>query len=200
MVEKLAVKTAKKIKQANPEETEPLDVLIFGFTIFYNLLLTWLLILTLGLAAGAFWLAAQIALSFMVLRILTGGAHLDQSFACTSATALLVFSFVFFPESPVFIYTALAVGLVCIVFYAPYYEPHQLVHSQKWERKKKYAAVLWVMISLLIYMLTGMPGFIKGVLLQALMLTPPGIYFTHALNSFTRKGGENHEKNSKNSV
>ncbi|WP_416147418.1 accessory gene regulator ArgB-like protein [Salipaludibacillus sp. HK11] len=196
VIDKLAKITAIRIKEANPEETEPLDVLIFGFTVIYNLIITWILIFLLGWLLGIFWLTIQVALSFMFMRMLTGGAHLQQSFACSLVTVVLICSVVFLPSSSMFIYAYFSLSLILLSIFAPFYERHQLVHSKQWEQKKKRFAMLWVIFSLFIYVLTDEVGFVLGVLLQAVMLTPPGIVFTHALNSFSQKGGELDEKNS----
>ncbi|WP_088104341.1 accessory gene regulator ArgB-like protein [Halalkalibacter urbisdiaboli] len=194
MIEQFATKAAHKIKNMNPEETAPLDVLIFGFTILLNLVVTLSLILVTSLLLGKMLLAVQITLAFMVLRILTGGAHLDQSFACSLNSVCLVIAFLWLPVSQPFMLGYAALTLLFIISYAPYYEPHQMKHSAKWERKKKRVALVFVVASVGLYYGLAFPGFLIGCFLQALLLTPVGISFTHRLNQLTTKGGELHEE------
>lgn len=195
MFEKWAVAAANYIKQANPEETEPHDVLVFGFTILFNILFSLTILLLIGWALGSAWLILQIALSFMIVRIFTGGAHLDHSLGCAIVSISYILLAMLLPTSPLFMYIYFGFSLLLILYYAPYYEPHQLKHSPEWERKKKTVATLWVIISLIIYQLLLQPGVLLGALLQALSLTPGGITITHKLNRLFLKGGEIHEKN-----
>lgn len=196
MFEKWAVALADQIKKINPEETEPHDVLVFGFTILLNLLFTFLLLLIAGWLIGAPLLTVEVTLSFMILRILTGGAHLDRSIACSITTMILVLTFVWLPVSPVLLFCYFVVSLILIVRFAPYYEPHQVKHSEQWEQKKKRTAILWVILAFIIYYFFSIPGFVFGAVLQALLLTPVGIRFTHKLNDLAIKGGEYYEKSS----
>ncbi|MEJ9150713.1 accessory gene regulator ArgB-like protein [Bacillus smithii] len=196
MFEKWAVALADQIKKINPEETEPHDVLVFGFTILFNLLFTFLLLLIVGWIIGVPLLTVEVTLSFMILRILTGGAHLDRSIACSITSSLLVLTFVWLPVSPILLFCYFVASLLLIARFAPYYEPHQIKHSKQWEQKKKRAAILWVIFTFVIYYIFSSPGFVFGALLQALLLTPAGIKFIHKLNNFTMKGGEYYEKSS----
>ncbi len=197
MFEEWAIIVANQLKKINPEETEPHDVLVFGFTIFFNLLFTSLLIILLGWLLGVLLLAIQVMVSFILLRILTGGAHLDQSLACSLTSLSLIGAFVWLPSSPLFVFSYFAISIVLVLIYAPYYETHQVQHSKAWEQKKKRIAILWVMITLLIYQLFAQSGFVFGALLQALLLTPAGVTVIHKLNTIlTYIGGGKHEKNS----
>lgn len=137
MFEKWAVALADQIKKINPEETEPHDVLVFGFTILFNLLFTFLLLLIVGWIIGVPLLTVEVTLSFMILRILTGGAHLDRSIACSITSSLLVLTFVWLPVSPILLFCYFVVSLLLIARFAPYYEPHQIKHSKQWEQKKE---------------------------------------------------------------
>lgn len=195
MFEKWAIAFADIIKKANPEETEPHDVLVFGFTILFNLFFTTLLILSFGWILGVPFLTLQVMVSFMVVRLLTGGAHLDQSLACSITSLLFVLVFVIIPTSPILVGCYFLITLLLIFKYAPYYEPHQVKHSIEWERKKKTLAILWVIFSVVMYYIFKLEGLILGSLLQALLVTPAGIKFTHKLNRILTKGGEPYEKN-----
>ncbi|WP_100405820.1 accessory gene regulator ArgB-like protein [Bacillus solitudinis] len=196
MFERWALVFADFIKKANPDETEPHDVLVFGFTILFNLLFTFTLIIMSGWLLDIPFLTLQVAFSFMLLRILTGGAHLEHSLACSLTSFSLLFVFVWLPVSNILITIYITIILINLLCFAPYYETHQVKHSAKWERKKKLVALLWVLISLVIYFLYDQTGLVIGALLQALLLTPAGIKLTHKLNTFSSKGGEIHEKNS----
>jgi|GEM_PF-3148427 len=194
MFEKWAISFANYIKQVNPEETEPHDVLVYGFTILFNLLFTFLCIFSIGWALGVPFLAVQVAVSFTILRILTGGAHLDQSLACSLTSFVLIFLFILLPQDPYIIWGTGIIGFLFILMFAPYYEEHQLKHSKKWEMKKKLVAVLWVIAAFTMYMLFSHQGYLSGVFLQGLMLTPYGIKITHRFNKMITNGGERNEK------
>ncbi|MDQ0340091.1 accessory gene regulator B [Caldalkalibacillus uzonensis] len=196
MFEKWAVTAADYIKKANPEETEPHDVLVFGFTILFNVLFTLFLLFCIGWLLEVPFLVLQVALSFMIVRILTGGAHLDHSLACSLASILYILVSLLLPINDLLMNSYFAATILLLLRYAPYYEPHQLKHSQQWERKKKLLAIIWVIISIVLYHFFLQPGLLFGALLQALSLTPAGINLTHMLNTMLAKGGENHEKNS----
>nr|WP_025027086.1 accessory gene regulator B family protein [Caldalkalibacillus mannanilyticus] len=103
MFEKWAVAFADHIKKTNPDETEPHDVLVFGFTILFNLMFTFFFVFLLGWILGVPLLSLQVAVSFTLLRILTGGAHLDQSLACSITSLILVLTFVWLPASSVYV-------------------------------------------------------------------------------------------------
>lgn len=196
MFERWAIVFADQLKKVNPEETEPHDVLVFGFTILFNLLFTFLFILIIAIFLGIPFLALQVTLSFMLLRIFTGGPHLEKSLACSITSIVIILAFVFLPHSPVFIFSYFAISMLIIIRYAPYYEPHQLRHSDQWEKKKKRLALIWTGVTVLIYLFFNQNGFLLGTFLQTLMLTPIGIRLTHLLNKVTLKGGEYYEKNS----
>ncbi|KRG12111.1 hypothetical protein ACA30_20375 [Virgibacillus soli] len=197
MFEKWVIGLANQIKKANPEETAPHDVLVFGFTLIFNLLFTILLIAMAGWVLNAFFLILQVGLSFMILRILTGGAHLNQSVACSLASLLLLIAIILLPINKVYLSFYWLLSLLLILKYAPYYEEHQLKHSAQWEAKKKGLAIVWIVVSLVIYLTLGQTGFIFGGLLQAILLTPIGIKSIHALDQIINrcfKGGDESEK------
>lgn len=194
MIEKWAIIAANKIKHMNPEETAPHDVLVFGFTIFINLFITFSLIIIAGFLFGKPLLSLQIAVGFMTLRILTGGAHLDRSLACSINSLCLVALFLWLPVTNTLILIYAAISLLLIIRFAPYYEPHQMKHSAEWEAKKKKAALACIVLSPVLFFTLQTPGFVTGALLQALLLTPIGIAATHKLNTFTNKGGDYLEK------
>ncbi|MBP3040541.1 accessory gene regulator B family protein [Bacillaceae bacterium Marseille-Q3522] len=187
MFEKWAVSFATLIKKMNPEETEPIDVLVFGFTIVFNLLFTFTAIFIIAWFLGVPWTAMQVAVSFMLLRILTGGAHLDRSLACSLISTTLIILCVFLPVSTLSITIYFVITLLLLIRFAPYYEVHQLQHSLQWEQKKKRLALLCSVFALLLYVIFSLPGFVFGGMLQALLLTPPGIHFMHRLNKRSRE-------------
>ncbi|WP_183040992.1 accessory gene regulator B family protein [Salipaludibacillus neizhouensis] len=196
MFERWAILFADLIKRINPDETDSVEVLVFGFTIIFNLLFTFLLLFITGFLLDHLFILLQVAVSFMVLRMLTGGAHLDHSLACSLTSILIILAFSFFPISSILIYTYLIIIVLLVIIYAPYYEPHQVTHSKEWEFKKKQLAYLWLALSLLFFHFFHQPGLILGALLQSLLLTPYGINFISKINILTLKGGDNHEKNS----
>ncbi|MBP1915912.1 accessory gene regulator B [Lederbergia galactosidilyticus] len=197
MFEKWAVVFADRLKRVNPQETAPHDVLVFGFTIIFNLLFTILLIMVVGWILNAYILILQVGLSFMILRILTGGAHLQQSLACSITSLLLLTTIIWIPGKEIYIFFYWVLSLFLILKFAPYYEEHQLKHSAQWERKKKIFAFVWLLIALCFYLYLEQEGFIIGAFLQALLLTPIGIKSIRGLDHILIqlfKGGDKSEK------
>ncbi|MCD8502417.1 MAG: accessory gene regulator B family protein [Bacillaceae bacterium] len=190
MFERWAVIFAHKVKEANPEETEPHDVLVFGFTILFNLFFTSFLILLFGWILGVGLLTLQVMVSFMFIRLLTGGAHLDHSLACSITSLIIITIFVRLSVNTSLVTMYFMITLIFLLRYAPYYEPHQLKHSKDWERKKKVVAILWVVLSGIAFYFFNVSGFVIGALIQSLLVTPIGIGLTHKLNKFLPKGGE----------
>ena len=182
MFEKWAILAADKMKKVNPEETAPHDVLVFGFTILFNLFFTFLILLIASFLLNITLLALQIFFSFMILRILTGGAHFDESLLCSLSSIIFILLIAFIPVHSPLIHIYFITTVVLIIFFAPYYERDQVVHSKQWEQKKKPVALLWVTLCYLFYHLSGASGFLIGALLQAFLLTPVSIRVTHKLN------------------
>lgn len=187
MFEKWAVAAANKIKEANPDETAPHDVLVFGFTILFNLFFTFFILLLLGFLFHIPFLVVQIFFSFIIVRILTGGSHFDQSLACSFVSIIFILLIIWLPISFASICLYFVLTVILILKYAPYYEAHQVVHSKAWEQKKKMFALLWVTFTFIFYFLTGLYGFVLGAILQALLLTPVSISVTHKLNTIFQK-------------
>ncbi|MED3646667.1 accessory gene regulator B family protein [Halalkalibacterium halodurans] len=197
MLERLALTLAHQVKALNAEETESVEVLTFGFTIILHYLFTLLLVLAVGLLHGEIWLFLQIALSFTFMRVLTGGAHLDHSIGCTLLSVLFItaISWVPFANNYAWILYGISGGLL-IWKYAPYYEAHQVVHTEHWERRKKRIAYILIVLFIILAMFMSAQGLVLGVLLQGGLLTPIGLKVTRQLNRFILKGGETNEENS----
>ncbi len=189
MIENLAIRTANLVKNMNPDETESHDILVFGFTLFYNLFITISLIFLVSIPLGKLSLALQVTIAFMLVRILTGGAHFDRSFVCTLSSLIFIIVALYLPSSPIFIYSVSITSFILIILFSPYYESHQLKHSKQWERKKKVTALLLIIIATLIYSIFGVHGFLTGVFLQSLLITPISVFLFHKLNDFICKGG-----------
>ncbi|MFT8323182.1 MAG: accessory gene regulator B family protein [Bacillus sp. (in: firmicutes)] len=193
MIERYAVVLAGKIKKWNPEETAPQDVLIFGFTIMLNLFSTMLLLFVAGFIIGKPFEVVAIAVSFMVMRLLTGGPHFNNAIVCSLCSTLLMIVGDYLPITykTLIFYTIAAVFL--FVRYAPFYEPDQVVHTKSWERKKKNLAFCLLGFSSLLAFVFHFHVFLIGVFLQSVTIIPFVIKCIHRLNDGL-KGGEKYEK------
>ncbi|QKS70592.1 accessory gene regulator B family protein [Paenalkalicoccus suaedae] len=181
MVYRLAHAIAIRVKDANPDDTEPIDVLTFGFILMLNLLVTWGLLIGFAIALQEIILIMATGVSFMIIRIFTGGAHFSTAIACTLVSVGFIVGVSFLPAAPI-IYTILA--FVCVLSYAPYYEEDQVVHSQAWERKKKLVGVLWIIIASSVALLFDFHALVHGVFLQGVLLTPIGTRLILTLNKW----------------
>ncbi|WP_141432626.1 accessory gene regulator ArgB-like protein [Bacillus sp. 03113] len=196
MFEKWAILLANRIKEINPEETAPHDVLVFGFTIILNLLFTFFLLFFTGWLLGKPFIIVQVTLSFLLLRMLTGGSHLTASLACSIMSLLFILSISYLPINTPLIITYSVLSFFFLLQYAPFYESHQVIHSKEWERKKKLLSLFLIFIASGLYFIFHLPGFVLGAFLQSLLLTPIGINFIYFLDRKASKGGDQIEKSS----
>lgn len=195
MVERYAIVLADKIKQMNPEETAPKDILVFGFTIVMNLVITLVFLLFFSLLVGKTMEMFMIALSFMIMRMLTGGPHLNQALACSICSTIIILIGAYLPDGTrvMFIYAAYSVFLY--IKYLPYYEKNQVVHTKEWEQKKKRIALFFLFLSFLCSIIFQMQFFLIGALLQGVTSLPFMIKSIYKINGLFR-GGEINEKSS----
>ncbi|RXZ83331.1 accessory regulator AgrB [Paenibacillaceae bacterium] len=85
----LAYKVACAIKNANPEETQSVAVMQYALGIIFNTLFSLLAALLIGLFTGQFLDTAIAFLTFVTIRMLSGGFHLKSAWACNIATIVL---------------------------------------------------------------------------------------------------------------
>jgi len=194
VVERYANILANKIKQMNPEETAPKDVLIFGFTIIINLLITLIVLLVFSFLFGKVLEIFIIAFSFMIMRMLTGGPHLNHPLACSICSTLLILAGSYLPtgNTAIFIYALSSVFLY--IRYSPYYEKGQVVHAKEWEQKKKTIALLFLFLSFLCSIIFHINYFLIGSFLQAVTLYPLMVGSIHKINLLFKGGDLNEER------
>ncbi|WP_445488830.1 accessory gene regulator B family protein [Niallia sp. 03133] len=190
MVERYAVVLAGKIKKWNPEDTASQDVLVFGFTIVLNLFITMLLLIAAGFVVGKPFTILVLGISFMIMRILTGGPHLTHAIACSLCSTLLMVFGTLLPTNNflLIIYTVAAFYL--FARYAPYYEKDQVIHSKSWEQKKKNLALSFLFIFSLLAIIFHFHFFLIGALLQGITIIPLSIKGIHRLNDVLKGGGK----------
>ncbi|PKG21727.1 accessory gene regulator B family protein [Niallia nealsonii] len=195
MVERYAVILADKIKKINPEETASKDILIFGFTIMLNILITLVFLLFFSLLVGKTMEMFMIALSFMIMRMLTGGPHLHHALACSICSTILILIGAYLPDGATAIFIYALSSLFLYIRYLPYYEKGQVVHSKEWEQKKKRIAFFFLFLSFLCSITLQLNAFLIGAFLQGVTSLPFMIQSIYKINGLF-KGGEIHEKSS----
>ena len=82
MINRLSETIAIKIKNANPEETASVAVMTFALVSILQHIITISLILLIGAATGHFIDACIVNVSFIVLRLFSGGFHFRSSALC----------------------------------------------------------------------------------------------------------------------
>lgn len=86
----LADRISRAIKQANPEQTAPIDVMSYALSLLINMFLTTGLILMIGFVTGH-WLETCIVLViFAVLRWSLKGFHLKSMTLCVLVSTALI--------------------------------------------------------------------------------------------------------------
>ncbi|MGP7817066.1 accessory gene regulator B family protein [Niallia sp. 01092] len=193
MIERYAVVFADKIKKSNPDETAPHDVLVFGFIIVFNIIMTTLLLTAVGFIIGKPFYILAIAFAFMSMRLLTGGPHLNHAFACSLGSTLfmVIGSFLSVHIISVIFYAVCAFYLY--IRYAPFYEQDQVVHAISWEKKKKNFALCILFMSSLLAVFFDYPAFLIGAYLQSITIIPFMIKGIHRMNDVL-KGGDKFEE------
>ncbi|WP_248562246.1 accessory gene regulator B family protein [Niallia sp. NCCP-28] len=189
-MERYAIILADKIKRINPEETAPKDILVFGFTIIINLLITLVFLLFFSLLVGKTMEMFMIALSFMIMRMLTGGPHLHHALACSICSTILILIGTYLPDGTTAIFIYALSSLFLYIRYLPYYEKDQVVHSKEWEKKKKRFALLFLFLSFIFSVIFQNNIFLIGAFLQGVTSLPFMIQSIYKINSLLRVNGQ----------
>ena len=90
MINRLSETIATRIKQINPEETASIEVMKFALVSIMQHVITLCLIFLIGAATGHVIDACIVNVSFILLRLFSGGFHLQSSALCILVSTLAV--------------------------------------------------------------------------------------------------------------
>ncbi|NBI28885.1 accessory gene regulator B family protein [Chengkuizengella marina] len=119
MIETLAFRIAKSIKDIDPENTNSIEVMKFSLIILINNLLVISISIIFSMLFGYTITAIIGLLAFAILRLLTGGYHFKSALACTVTSITLILCIPLFPVSKMIISLLTILSLILIYFFAP---------------------------------------------------------------------------------
>lgn len=143
MLELMSGKLATGIKNIVPEHPASHAVLKFAIAVVLNIVFIIGLTLAVSLLTGRTGEAAQILVSFALLRQVSGGAHLKSGMACILFTTALFTLLSFVQVNPVYVLVLNLVSLLIVLWLAPTgIERQTRIPRQHWPKLKIIAALL----------------------------------------------------------
>jgi len=119
LIEYLADRIAVKIKEASPEETASTEVMKYALIgLLHNGIIVGTA-LAAGLILGKFFDILWICLSFMLLRLISGGYHFKSALACFVFSTVIFIGIPFIPVSDGLLPYLNSVSLVLCAVFAP---------------------------------------------------------------------------------
>ena len=148
MIHYLSLRTAAAIKGQVPYHPASEEVLRYSLSMILNVL--FIICLTFGVSiwTGNTTEAAEILISFAILRQLTGGVHLKSGDACVIVTTALFTGLSFFHLSGVPLVIMGVISLVLVLCYSPTGIDKQSRIPRRYYPKLKAAASILIIISL----------------------------------------------------
>jgi accessory gene regulator B len=120
MIEAVSSKIAIQLKNTNPNHPASLDVLKYSIAMIINIMGTIILSLSMALLLGHFLDTVLAMASFAILRMVSGGYHLNSSAACmfiTSFAANLIPYINLSSAQPIWILTL--ISMLLAILFAP---------------------------------------------------------------------------------
>jgi len=174
MIQLLAEKTARFL--AKDDENADVEVLTYGYYMFYQQWLVIIVILLLSLLVGLFFAVLASIITFMVLRGCACGTHATHPVICR----IVVFAVAFIPAVLAEVYAVKLVtvifavlyllSVVLLVLYAPGDTDVRKIHDPHIRKRMKIESIVWVSVF-----------FLVAVLLQSRF---PSIAFVMATTAF----------------
>lgn len=147
MIEQLAGKIAVKIKEASPEDTASVEVMKFALIGLLQNGITITAALIAGLISGTFLEVLLAVVSFMILRLVSGGYHFSSMLACAIFSFSIFVAIPFIPLSYFMIIILNTVSFIlCLVFSPSNIKGHIRV-SEKYFFVFKVLSILLVSIN-----------------------------------------------------
>lgn len=150
MIESIATKLAVKIKETSPEETASVEVMKFAlFGIIHNTL-TFVSAMVVGLSLGKLLETFVAAVSFMILRFVSGGYHFKTPLSCLLFSSFVFVAIPFVAVNDVWFWVLNSMSLILVLIFAPSNIKEHIRVSDKFFPVFKVLSVLLVVASFLI--------------------------------------------------
>lgn len=161
----LAYKIVSAIKKNNPEQTHSIEVMQYSLSIILNTLFIILCSLLIGGFTGQFKATSLALLSFGVLRLCSGGAHLKTATAC-NIVSIFICSLI--PHIALLLhnYHLVAINIICLVLmliFAPNPDANAQI-PKEWFLGLKFLSVLMIVLNFWIHSsVIGLAFFIQSL-------------------------------------
>jgi len=151
LIDALAGKIAVKLKEANPEETASVEVMKFAlFGIIHNTL-TFATALIVGLCLGQLLETLIAAISFMILRFVSGGYHFKTPLSCLLFSSFVFVTIPFISINELWYWVINSITLLLVLIFAPSNIREHIRVSEKFFPLFKIISVIIVGVSLLLH-------------------------------------------------
>jgi len=119
MIESMALRLAQRLKNAEPEGTASVEVMKYSLVILLNLFFTILVIGLAGAITGKFGQTMLGLSAFMVLKFVSGGAHLRTALQCSVLSVVCVVAVPHIPLTDTWTQAVIVVSAVLLLLFAP---------------------------------------------------------------------------------
>ncbi|MFT9849904.1 accessory gene regulator ArgB-like protein [Aneurinibacillus sp. REN35] len=183
-MEKLAERIAIYIKEHTDNHPASVAVLKFGIQGFLSVFITTVVLLVVSVMLGQVYEVFILAISFGVLRMMIGGAHVKTGWGCTLSSTVMLVGLSYILISPQTSYALLVCSLLIVIKFPFYLEPHQSRKSLQYAHIFKVGTFIWIGFGFLSTYLemSFSSAFSIGIFAQAFTITPIGVKAIHQLN------------------
>lgn len=119
MIDTLATRIATRIKASNPDDTASIDVLKYGLILVINFMLILLLTVIAGLCLGNLPDVLTSFVAFVLLRSVSGGAHLNSALGCVFVSTGIAVLPSFIHLQAFQLHSVILLSCLLIIIYAP---------------------------------------------------------------------------------
>lgn len=119
ILEQLSMRIATKIKTIDPEGEEPLEVLDYVLKIRLNYVATFLLTAILGWFTGSILYSLISCVSFIIIRKVSGGLHMQSITSCAIMSSLIFSMIPQIEVNGLMVYILTAISSIIYLLYAP---------------------------------------------------------------------------------
>lgn len=151
MIDAIATKIAVKLKEASPEETASVDMMKFALIGIIHNTLIFITALVVGLCAGQLLETLLAAVSFMILRLVSGGYHFKSPLSCFLFSSFVFIAIPFVPLDNSWFWIINVISLLLVSIFAPSNIKDHIRVSEKFFPVFKFLSILVVAVSILFH-------------------------------------------------
>jgi len=151
LINAIATKIAIKLKEANPEETASVEMMKFALVGILHNTLIFVTALVAGLCLGQLLETLVAAISFMILRLVSGGYHFKTSISCFLFSSFVFIGIPFITLDNLWFWIINTVSILLVLIFAPSNIKEHIRVSEKYFPVFKFLSFLVVVISILFH-------------------------------------------------